>query len=153
MRPGPQSIMNNPSTIPGTKPNTETGSLHHRSENLNKHLPPSFLIVRPMRELLRAVPSAVLSIRTFSALKNEILWNIKCRRTFLTCQRSLFRDLYHLTRWRFEFGQNKWKEFSFTRVLSLVWMIIHLLLSQATEETSSSSSRNPLCSLIPTTET
>ena len=35
--------------------------------------PPSFLIVRPMRKLLRPVPSAVLSIRTFSALKNEIL--------------------------------------------------------------------------------
>ena len=52
--------------------------------------PPSFLIVRPMRKLLRPIPSAVLSIRTFSALKNGFLWNIKCRRTDLTCQRLLF---------------------------------------------------------------
>ena len=38
--------------------------------------PPSFLIVRPMREFPRPVTSAVLSIRTFFALKSEICWNI-----------------------------------------------------------------------------
>ena len=43
-----------------------------------------------MRKLLRPVPSAVLSIRTYSALKNGFLWYIKCHRTDLTCQRLLF---------------------------------------------------------------
>ena len=61
--------------------------------------PPSFLIVRPIRKLLRPVPSAVLSIRTFSALKNGFLWNIKCRRTDLTCQRLLFVES---RAWRFD---------------------------------------------------
>ena len=61
--------------------------------------PPSFLIFRTMRELLRAVPSAVLSIRTFYASINGLFWNINCRRTDLTCQRSLFVEP---RAWRFD---------------------------------------------------
>ena len=65
--------------------------------------PPSFLIVRPMRKLLREVPSVVLSICTFFALRNKICWNINGRCTFLTCQGSLFSDLYRPMRRRFDF--------------------------------------------------
>ena len=57
--------------------------------------PPSFLIVRPMGKLLRVVPSAVLSIPTFSALRNETCLNINCRRTYLTCQAITFRNYTH----------------------------------------------------------
>ena len=61
--------------------------------------PPSFLIVRPMRKLPRPVPSAILSIHTFYASTIGLLWNINCRRTDLTCQRSLFVEP---RAWRFD---------------------------------------------------
>ena len=77
--------------------------------------PPSFLIVRPMRKLNRPVPSAVPSIRTFSALNRQ-----KMMKHLMPPYYPDMSDINFL--WLHEspgdgslLGQNKWKEFSFIR--------------------------------------
>ena len=105
--------------------------------------PPSFLIVRPMRKLLRPVPSAVLSIRTFSSLKNGILWNINCRRTDLTCQVITFCD-YTNPQATVHFSDriNERNFHLFEHPFCLIVRAVRIL-SQELEETSFSSFKKP----------
>ena len=105
--------------------------------------PPSFLIVRPRRKLLRPVPSAVLSIRTFYASITGLLWNINCRRTDLTCQRSLFVEP---RAWRFDSDNINDGIFIYSNTF-IVWTFeLSAFSLKKPKKPSSSSSRNHLCS-------